>query len=350
MFWLITGVMLATAVLIVAVPLYRAEKRLSVTSIAAIVLVTSVAGIVYSQIGTPGAQSVQAEAQHMASLEDVTAALAARLENNPDDLEGWKMLGRSYLQLGNFPQAIAALQKAVDMESAQDGQTLVDLGEATLMNDDTTLDGRAGQLFENAVALAPDNPKALFYAGLAAVERGDNALGAKRWEALLATSPPENVRQILQQRIAELRGEVPAAQQPVMAAAPPAAVEPEEASTSSAPADGVVNLAISLGESASAAGLPDATVFVIVRVPDQPGPPVAAIRRRVSELPATVAIFDTDAMIAGRPPSAFESVEVVARVSLTGQPGEQPGDWYGRRIIDTGSGEIVPIVIDEQVP
>lgn len=342
--------MLAAAVLIIAVPLYRAEKRLTATSIAAIVVISSVVSLVYSQIGTPGAQSVPAEAQHMASLEEATAALAERLESNPDDLAGWKMLGRSYLQLGNFPQAIAALEKAVDMESAQDGQTLVDLGEATLLNDGATLAGRAGQLFENAVALAPDNPKALFYAGLAAVERGDNELGAERWEALLATSPPQNVRQILEQRIAALRGEDPMAQPPAMAAAPPAAVEPEDALTSSAPADGVVNVAVSLGKSAAAAGLPDATVFVIVRVPDQPGPPVAAIRRRVSELPATVAIFDSDAMIAGRPPSAFENVEVVARVSLTGQPGEQPGDWYGRRTVATGSGEVVPIVIDEQVP
>jgi cytochrome c-type biogenesis protein CcmH len=336
MFWLISGVMLAAAALFVAVPLYRREKKLSATSVASVVLVTALSAALYSQIGTPGLDSGRGEsvAGEAPDIQQMVNSLAARLQENPEDLAGWKMLGRSYLQLQNFPGAVAAFEKAVEMESAQNGQTLADLGEAVLMTDQSTLLGRAGQLFENALALTPDNPKALFYSGMAAVQRGDNALAAERWEALLATSPPENVQNILRQRIAELRGET---QAPVA----PVAVEQPGA---------VVDVVVSLGSAATQANLPDTTVFIIARDPNQPSPPIAAVRRRLSELPATIAIGDSDAMIPGRVPSGFANLEIVARVSLSGQPVAQPGDWYGQQQVTTATSDTVEIVINQQVP
>ena len=333
MFWIISGAMLAAAVLIVALPLYRAEKKLSRTSMISIVTVAVVSGFIYSQIGTP---NPDLQTQESASVDDMITSLAARLQENPDDLDGWKMLGRSYFQMQNYPGAIAALEKAIQIEASENGTTLADLGEAILMSDPQTILGRAGQLFENALALEPSNPKALFYSGMAAVQRGNNELAANRWEALLATSPPPNVQEILRQRIAELRGETLQPQAPVQT--------PVEES-----GDGVI-INVSLGASASAAGLPDATVYIIARDPNQPAPPVAAVRRRVSELPAAVSISDADAMIAGRVPSGFAQLEIIARVSLTGQPVAQPGDWFGQQIIDTAATEIVPIIIDQQVP
>ena len=336
MFWLISGVMLAAAALFVAVPLYRRERKLSVVSIASVVLVAALSATLYSQIGIPGLESGRGEnaAGEVPDLQQMIDSLAARLQENPDDLAGWKMLGRSYLQLQNFPGAVAAFEKAVEMESSQNGQTLADLGEAVLMADQRTLLGRAGQLFENALALTPDNPKALFYSGMAAVQRGDNALAAERWEALLATSPPENVQNILRQRIAELRGE---------AQAPAAPVAPEQPGA-------VVNVAVSLGSTATQANLPDATVFIIARDPNQPSPPIAAVRRRLSELPATIEIGDSDAMIPGRVPSGFANLEIVARVSLSGQPVAQTGEWYGQQKVTTAESDTVVIVIDQHVP
>jgi cytochrome c-type biogenesis protein CcmH len=336
MFWLISGVMLAAAALFVSVPLYRRERKLSMTSIASVVLVIALSAALYSRIGSPGLESGRGEnvADAVPDIQQMVDSLAARLQENPDDLPGWKMLGRSYLQLQNFPGAVAALEKAVEMESAQNGQTLADLGEAVLMGDQRTLLGRAGQLFENSLALTPDNPKALFYSGMAAVQRGDNALAAERWEALLATSPPENVQNILRQRIAELRGEAPA---------PAAPVSQEQPGT-------VVNVAVSLGDAATRANLPDTTVFIIARDPNQPSPPIAAVRRRLSELPATIEIGDSDAMIPGRVPSGFATLEIVARVSLSGQPVAQPGDWFGQQQVTTATSDNVEIVIDQKVP
>ena len=332
MFWFIIAVMLAAAVAVVALPLYRRQKQLTVTSIAAMVAVAAISGAMYSQIGTPDTETADTG---MPSVDEMVRSLAARLQENPDDLAGWKMLGRSYLQMQNFPGAIAAFERAVEMEASQNGQTLADLGEAILMNDARELLGRAGQLFESSLAITPNNPKALFYSGMAAAQRGDNIRAADRWEALLATSPPPNIAEILRQRVAELRGETAAPQ-----------TLPQPAPQASGP---VVNVAVSLGDDALAASIPDTTVFVIARDPAQPSPPVAAVRLRSSELPSVVSIGDGDAMIPGRVPSGFAELEIVARVSMTGEPTAQPGDWFGQQVVEPQKGNSLDLVINQKV-
>jgi cytochrome c-type biogenesis protein CcmH len=325
--WAIFGVMLFAAALVVAAPLYRIENRLSARSALSVLVIIGLSAGIYSYVGTPHADSAEAA---QPDIDAMVASLAARLDQNPDDLAGWKMLGRSYLQLKNYTGATSAYEQAIRIESGQNAQTLADLGEVILLGDSRTLNGRAGQLFESALAIEPGNPKALFYSGVAAVERGENELAATRWEALLATSPPPNIADILRQRVAELRGtEVPAEMQ-------------RDGTTV------VVN--VSLGAAAAAAALPDTTVFIIARDPAQPSPPIAAVRRRLSELPTSVAVSDADAMIPGRVPSAFPQLEIVARVSLSGQPIAQSGDWYGQQTVTTPATEPITLTIDRRVP
>ncbi|MGI9260871.1 MAG: tetratricopeptide repeat protein, partial [Woeseiaceae bacterium] len=144
MFWVIIGVMLAAAMLVIMLPLYRTEKKFSATSIVSIVAIAAISATLYSVIGTPDPEQ---DSTGMPDIDEMVNSLAARLQENPDDLAGWNMLGRSYMQLQNYPGAIAAYERANEIESSQNGQTLADLGEAILMNDSRELLGRAGQLF-----------------------------------------------------------------------------------------------------------------------------------------------------------------------------------------------------------
>lgn len=326
MIWLILALMLLVAATFVVWPLARHQKGLSLPSIAAIVFVIAISGGLYAYIGTPEGQSAGSE---MASMEEVVAGLDQRLRDNPDDLAGWKMLGRSYLQLRRYDKAIEALERAVQIESASNGQTLVDLGEAVWMQDQSKLTGRAGELFENAITASPNNPKALFYGGLVAIERGERFLAADRWEALLALSPPEGIQEMLRQRVAELRGEEPPVQD--------------------TPAGPIVTAGIELAPAIQSTIDPNATVFIIARDPAQPRPPIAAVRRQAVELPAVVTLSDSDAMVAGRPLSGFAELEIVARVSMSGQPVAQPGDWYGEKIVRPSESGEISIVIDREV-
>lgn len=327
--------MLLAATVIVALPLYRVERKASVVLLAVIVGVAGLSAAVYSQLGTPDRDARSAE---IPDVDAMVRSLSARLRERPDDLAGWKMLGRSYLQLRNFAGAVEAFEQAVAMESSANGQTLTDLGEAVLMLDGSTISGRAGALFESGLAAAPHNPKALFYAGMAALDRGDKALAADRWEALLATSPPAEIQDILRPRIAELRG----------TAAP--APQPEAESVAESEAGPILTVKVSLSAAARQQAPAGATVFVIARDPARPAPPVAVLRRKVSELPDEVPISDADAMIPGRVPSAFSQLEIIARISLGGDPSAQSGDWFGSKLIDTAAAGAVDIVIDQAVP
>ena len=202
-----------------------------------------------------------------------------------------------------------------------------------IWDDQATIGGRAGQLFESGLAIAPDNPRALFYAGLAAAQRGDTLLAADRWELLLALSPPEQLQDILRQRVAEWRGE-PTPEQP------PSLPQPA----------GVVAVDIAIGDVTARAIDPAAVVFIIARDPAQPSPPVAVKRRRAGDFPTVVTIADSDAMVPGRLPSAYEQLEIIVRVSASGQPMAQPGDWFGQGSLRPADGTSIAIVVDQQVP
>jgi cytochrome c-type biogenesis protein CcmH len=128
--------------------------------------------------------------------------LAARLEDNPDDLAGWKMLGRSYMSVRNYAAAADAYDRAVKLESSQSAETLVELGEAILARDNSRIEGQTSALFESALAIEPNNATALFYGGIGAFNRGNKELAADRWEILLGLSPPQEIEQLLRQRIA----------------------------------------------------------------------------------------------------------------------------------------------------
>ncbi len=331
MLWAVFGLMMLVAALVVAWPLYRQERRLTVRSALAIVAVIAISAAIYSQIGQPDARAVIAENN---SVDEMVESLARRLESDPDDLSGWKMLARSYGQLKRYPETIAAYERAVELEQYKDAQTLVDLGEAIMLNGNNVAGGRASQLFENALAISPRNPKALFYGGIAAIERGEPLVAADRWETLLASSPPVEIEGILRQRIAEWRGtEVPVT------------------SPAGEVVDGVeIAVNVTLDEAASQAVDPGATVFIIARDPAQPAPPIAAVRRQASELPFTATLSDADSMIPGRTLSKFTTLEIIVRASMSGQPIAQPGDWFGSQTINTDTTRSLDIVIGRQVP
>jgi cytochrome c-type biogenesis protein CcmH len=330
-------------------PMYKHQRGLTPLIGAAVIFVVALSSGLYYRQGNPDLLSVGAVAgEGLPGMDDAIAALAQRLEEDPNNPDGWSMLGRSYMSVGNYGGAVEAFEKALELESGQNAQTLVALGEALLANTNSPIEGRIASLFENALALDPNNPQALFYGGIAAFNRNNTDLAADRWERLLALNPPEEIQGILHQRIAEWRGEAPPAaaaspaSEPVEQAAEPAAARPMS--------DGaVVRATVSLSDAAAMALGGDATVFVIARDPAQPVPPIAAARMRLSELPGSIELGDRQSMVPGRELSGFDQFELIARVSLSGQPGAQPGDWFGAITVTPADNNDVEISIQQQV-
>ena len=329
--WMVLGVFALVAAGFAVWPLYRGSGRLSALLAVVIVFVVALSASMYHFRGNP---NVLSGAGSMPGVDEIVTSLEERLVGTPDDIDGWRMLGRSYQTMKRYDESIAAFEKAMALEKGQNADTLIALAVVLMEQQGGPMTERAGGLFENSLALAPNNSNALFYGGVAAAGRGNTALAADRWETLLNQDAPPEVRNLLQAKISEWRG-LPAPS----AAAPSAEV--------SGP---MITLSISLSDEARADLPSDATVYVIARDPAQPSPPIAVTPRRLSELPATVTLSDRNSMVPGRPLSGFQDLEIVVRVSLSGTPMAQSGDWSGTLRTSADESAPVNLVIDSKVP
>lgn len=348
MFWTVLAILCLLAIVFAVWPLWRNAHRLTPLVASIIVFTVAVSVILYDRIGSPGVPSGRSQnPQHAADLPDMSAAVASlqeRLANNPEDVAGWKMLGRTENAMNNYAGAVDAFERAMELENGQDADTLVNLAIALTNRDGGPLrGGRAVNLLENALELDSNNQPALFYTGMAAANRGETDRAATLWERLLALGPPADVRGVLEQNIAAWRGEA-ATSMPASSPPPASEQEPE------IPDDAVVSARVSLSDEAMAAMSGNASVFVIARDPNAPSPPIAVVRRMLSDLPAVVSLSDAQSMVQGRNLSAFPEIELLARVSLSGGPAAQSGDWFGSMIVRPSEKDSVFLTIDQQVP
>lgn len=346
-FWIILVLLCLVAIGFAAWPLWRKSHRLTPLVASVIVFTVASSVVLYNHVGSPGVPSgrsgAMAGGDELPGMDEAVASLEKRLANDPDDLEGWKMLGRTKQAMQNFEGAAAAFERAVELENGQVAQTLIDLAIAITNRDGEPLgEGRATELIDSALKLDPNSQAALFYSGIAAANLGDTDKAATLWERLLELNPPADVRGILEQNIATWRGAQPPAASAV-------AQEPQ-AEAAAIPDDAVVSARVALSPAAQAALAMDAPVFVIARDPTVPVPPIAVSRRMLSELPATISLSDAQSMVEGRELSAFAEIELLARVSLSGGPAAQSGDWFGSLIVRPAENSIVTLTIDQQVP
>lgn len=354
-FWIVLIVFALAATVFAGWPLYSTSRRLTPLLAVIIVFTVGLSAMLYNHVGSPGVPSGRGgtDADSLQGMDEAIIALEARLQANPEDLAGWKMLGRTHRAVENFAGAARAFEKAMELEEAKDAQTMVDLAVAIVQRDNVPIGGRTASLLESALALDPNNASALFYAGIAAANRGDVDIAADRWEKVLGLNPPADMIGVLQQNIAMWRGEpIPEIEDPARAAMPQddvhaAVAEPVE---SEVPEDAIVAARVALSDEAMASLSADTNVFFIARDPAVPTPPIAVVRRRLSELPTVIYLTDANSMVAGRNLSMFEEVELVARVSLAGGPAAASGDWFGSLLVRPAEGASVSLLIDQRVP
>lgn len=326
---------------------YRKERRFS--SIAVAVLVPVLAVAMYAGLSNWDWKTVQTESAQAAGMEEALSQLEAKLAQNPKNLEGWMMLGRSYSAIGRYPRAADAYQQAYDLTQGQNVEAIIGLGEALALTDEASLTGRAGKLFETALIMAPNHPKALWYGSVAALRSGDLRRGRDRLQLLMAQNPPEELRGVLERQIQDLNQQLgEASQQAGQGVAPPVSANSEAPAAAGSRSIKVsVSLAPQLRDKVSGS----LSLFILARDPSAPGPPLAVQRRSSSELPLNVELSERDAMIPARTIATVPKVVVVARLSRSGAPQQQSGDLFGEAEYEFGknSGPLT-IIIDRVVP
>ena len=361
-FLVIAAVMAAIASGAVAFPLLR-DKQSRVAGVLAAVLVIGASAALYPLWSN---WNWHATAESQAAAAPDVAAMVAKLEKHlqdtPDDLAGWLMLGRSYVALNRLDDGIVAYDHAHQLD-AKNAEAAMGLGEAMSLKAGGDITPAASQLFEQALTLAPGNAKALLYGGFAAAVRGDRPLARARWQALINLNPPPQIVQMLNARIAELgpsadgTGSLAAGVTPAGTSATPlgtnaqpplgTSASPSGTSTSAGglnPAQVTVN--ISLAPALKTRLISEAALFVFAREPGSQGPPLAVKRLTSSAIGTQVQLSAADSMMPGRVLTKGQRVSVTARVSFGGQPVPSAGDLYGELSYDVGRDGARNLVID----
>lgn len=329
----------------------KIERRPGAIVLVALLLTMFASGWYLWRGGWETQQQIAAGPSPAPAIDPAIAAmvdkLATRLKANPDDAEGWSMLGRSYMVTQRFAEAAVAMAEANKRAAAPRADWLADEGEALAFAGGEDVSGPAAERFEEALKLDPAYPKALWYGGLGAVGAGDYATGRARWQQLIAQPDlDENMRTVLRERVAALDKAL--AERGLSATEAPAA-----APAAAAPA-AAVSLRVQVALAPALAGkVPQgAILFVFAKAASGPPMPLAVQRLADARLPLTVTLDDSMAMAPGLKLSAFEQYVITARLSAGGSVQAQPGDLEGRAEARraTASEAPVSVTIDTVVP
>ncbi len=252
--------------------------------------------------------------------------LARRARAAPEDRSAWLRLGQAYVQAGQLPLARRAFEHANALAAGRDPEALAGLAEALLLAGEESGVAAAAGLLEQALRLDPRSAKALFYGGLVAMNQGRLEVARERFATMLTLDPPQEVRTALTGQIATLERMLH---------------PPVDAAT-------LIDLQIDVADALRARVPAQGVLFVFVRNPAG-GPPLA-VRRLAAALPVRVQLSALDGM-AG--PGAFASgqqLQVVARVSASGEASAASGELYGELRYRAGRDGPRPLRIDQITP
>jgi cytochrome c-type biogenesis protein CcmH len=262
-------------------------------------------------------------------------ALEERARAAPDDATGWINLGDAALGAERFAVALDAYRRALELAGGGASDELrLAFAEAAILVDRDALAGDAGRIIDEVLARNPQNAKALWYGGMAALGRGDAQAARSRWSRLLELAPPPQVREIIEQQLARLGA--------------PGGVDggaPLVAQTR-------IPVHISIKPELADRVRPGAALFLIARAPGAAGPPLAVIRREAARLPLDLEISDADSMVPGRTMASLPEVQVTARLANDGEALPAAGDVFGEAVwsaAEQGDGRLA-IVMDQIVP
>ena len=298
-----------------------------------------VAVAVYFAVGNPRALAPGADPHAGMNVtpqqvQAMVERLAAKLKDKPDDVEGWKLLGRSYTVMGRFAEAAGAYARAAACAPG-DAQLLADFADALAMARGQSMQGEPEKLVLRALEIDPANLKALALAGTAAFDRKDYAAAAARWARMLPLVPPDSEdARTIQANVNEARS---------LSGSPK--LSGSQKLSGSPKLNGVVKLAPHLAGKVA----PDDTVFIFARAEKGPPMPLAVLRKQVRELPLSFALDDSMAMAPGMNLSGQPRVVVGARVSKSGSATPQPGDLQGVSPVVASNAQGVAILIDTLV-
>ena len=327
--------------------------------------------------------SAEASAKQAPSMEQLTKQLEARIEKNGGTVQDWTMLARAHKHIGQYPLAEKSFAVALQQDE-NNAQLMLELAEMMAMNNDRKFSIESRDLVRKAYALEANNANVLWFSGVAEYQFGNYQLAIDRLTALLSMElGDENVKKSAVAMISESRQKLIAAGEEMpeleamlgvttmaeagtpeagmskaaLPAARPATVAPTTAAPTAAgvtaTTGSITSLTVTVNVSDEIRKKFNANdaIFVYAKAKQGPKMPLAAQRMTLAELPATVLLDDSMAMMAGMNLSAFEQLVVSARVTKSGAAIAQSGDYIGSVDFENKKTPAsINIVIDTAIP
>ncbi len=321
------------------------------SAIAIAILLPLIAVAMYALLGSPAAVLPAQEQAHRANadMDQLVVKLEKKLEQNPDNPEGWAMLARSYKSMGRWDDAERAFVR-IGPDINRSAELLAEYAEM-LAQRSNGFDDRSRKMIQQALALEPNNMLALFMGGTEAFAGGRHGEAAALWERLLPQLEPggEDARMI-ESRIAEARQFSGAAPSGARAAQKVPAADAVKATTGAAATATAVSGRVELSAALKAKANPDDVVFIFARAVDGPRVPLAALRARAADLPMNFTLDDSQAVMPGANISSAQQLRVEVRISKSGKAQAGTGDLTGKSDAVKPGAKGLRIMIDQVDP
>jgi len=379
-FWIFAISLLIVSAVIISWPLITGPAKDKITGLFVLLMLPLTGLLMYQSIGTPEAinmppamaaqQSNQQQSAHstqQAQMDELVVSLQQRMAENPDDVEGWVILGRSLKTMQRFAEAETALTNANRLVPG-DPTIMVELAETMLFNSGASEVGPVPkQLLQDALEIDPNQQKALWIMGMASAQDGDDTQAISYWTRLQtqldpASGPYQTVTQEIQSAQTRLG-------QPVVAASPspdtpnPHASSPAASPAMASPASPApaavepastgfgIPATITLGDGLGEGLPPNATLFIFIHPAGAAGMPLAVKRLPPQGFPMSLNFTDADLLQPGGSLQAFDLLDISARISMAGIANVASGDIQANRVtVNTKNISAIALHLDQRVP
>ena len=303
------------------------------------------------------ADGVPRNADGSPDIDTMIAGLQKKMEADPNNAKGWYMLGRSYMVVKRFPEAVKSYERALKLKP-ESADIMLSLADSLAMVNSGEIVGRPVALINAALKIEPNNLTALWLGGMAARQQGEYLTAIERWKKVLPLVQDPQEKQEVNSLITEAVSKLSPEQKASLATTDSNVVvkatsvkenkteSPDSSDSPASDAKGAgISVTVSLSPEMKDKVKPTDIVFVYAKALSGPPMPLAAAKKQVKDLPFEVFLDDSMAMMPTMKLSAFSEVVVGARISLSGQPIAQSGDFY-REQKPVKAGDKISLEID----
>ena len=314
------------------------------TTLAIILLLPLLSGIVYWKVGFHEIMNIDSMQQTVSDVDELNKLLADaenKILNDPNEIEGRIALAQVYAELERYSDAAVVYQQLDELQPG-DPDILVNYAEALARSHNNNLAGKPASLLQQALSIQPNHGRALWLSGFHAMQSEDKTAAITYWQTLLdnmesGTEAFTQIEKLINDVESDQFGK--------------AVTETENVVSDESIARSALSVSVSIKKEIANQMQANSSLFIFAKAANGPPMPLAVYRGKASELPVTVTLDDSMAMLAEMKLSRFNKIIIGARITNSEQAQGKSGDLEGfSDVIDTNQIDAAQLVIDSIKP